>query len=249
MKKLNFCAIALAALPGIVSADTILGVYAGVGSWQSEFSGTLNTYNSPDINVKDDLGINDSSNNMVWAALEHPIPIVPNIKLKSTALEIDGSNSLIRTINFNGSSITIGADVTTNLDLTHTDATLYYEVLDNWISIDLGFTIRKFDGELTMLSNLVNVLPITIDETIPLLYAMGQFELPFSGFYGGFEANAVGFGDSNVTDLTAKLGYESNFRFGAELGYRIIDVTLEDTANLNTDIDVDGFYAAITLHI
>ncbi|MBL4869303.1 MAG: TIGR04219 family outer membrane beta-barrel protein [Pseudomonadales bacterium] len=245
MKKSTFCAITLAIIPGVSAADTIFGIYAGAGSWQSEFSGTLNTFSAADINVGSDLGINDDTNNMLWVAIEHPLPLIPNIKLKSTALEINGTNALAQNISFNNVTIANGTTVVTDLDLTHTDATFYYEILDNWISIDLGLTLRQFDGDLM----LTTASRITIDETIALADAMGQFELPFSGFYGGFEANAIGLGDSNVTDVTLKVGYESDLRIGAELGYRIINVTLDDVANLDTDIEISGIYVAVTLHI
>ena len=245
MKKSTLCAITLATIPGIASADTIFGIYAGVGSWQSEFSGTFNTFTAANINVENDLGIDDGSNNVLWVALEHPLPLIPNIKLKSTDIEISGEKTLSSSINFNNVPLNSGDSVTTELDLTHTDATFYYEILDNWISIDVGFTLRQFDGSLM----LTGTDSITIDETIPLGYVMGKFELPFSGFYAGFEANAIGIGDNNVTDITATLGYESSLRIGAELGYRVINVTLEDAANLDTDLDISGIYIAATLHI
>ena len=34
-----------------------------------------------------------------------------------------------------------------SLDLTHTDATFYYELLDNVVDLDLGLLRRLFDGE------------------------------------------------------------------------------------------------------
>jgi len=240
MKKSTLCAITLAALPGFASADTLFGLYAGVGSWQSEFSGNLNTSADSTIDLEGDLGFDNDANNIMWVAIELPIPVVPNIKLKSTSLEVSGD--IATGIIFNGVSLSAGSS---DLNLSHTDATVYYEILDNWISIDLGFTVRIFDGEVS----LAGADPLPIDAPLPLGYAMAKFELPFSGFYGGAEINAIGFGDSGVTDITVKIGYESAFRVGAELGYRTLNITLEDEDDLNTNIDVGGIYFAATLHI
>ena len=245
MKKSTLCALTLAAMPSFASADTIFGLYLGAGSWQSEFSGDFNTLTDGDIDIENDLGLSDDSTNILWVALEHPIPLVPNIKVRSTGLKIDDSKTLTQGITFSSSAIPTGTNVTTNLDLSHNDAILYYEILDNWISIDVGFTVRQFDGEVEV----AGAPSITIDETIPLLYAMGQFDLPFSGFYAGFEANAIGFNDSGVTDLTVKLGYESGLRLGAELGFRTFNITLDEVNTLSSDIDISGIYAAITFHL
>jgi len=59
MKKSTLCAITLAALPGFASADTLFGLYAGVGSWQSEFSGNLNTSADSTIDLEGDLGFDN----------------------------------------------------------------------------------------------------------------------------------------------------------------------------------------------
>ena len=59
-------------------SDTILGLYAGAGVWNSTFEGT---FDNNSLVSTEDLAINDDNSNFFYIALEHPIPIIPNIKV------------------------------------------------------------------------------------------------------------------------------------------------------------------------
>ncbi len=232
----------------ITSADTIFGVYAGIGQWQTSYSGNFSSIGSS-IDIESDLAFDDENQNFFYAAVEHPIPLIPNFKIKSTDLDSTVNTSLSRTITFQGNAFTVGSiPVEATLDLSHRDFTLYYELLDNWVSLDLGFTARHFDGTATLTQS-GTTAEQDLDEWVPTAYGAASFELPFSGFYAAAEINAIGFNSSNITDYTLKLGYESTLRVGAELGYRSINFSLEDIDEFESDLDIDGLYFALTLHI
>ncbi|GAA6166459.1 TIGR04219 family outer membrane beta-barrel protein [Sessilibacter corallicola] len=244
-KQLLISALGLAALSPVLHADT-LGIYAGVGSWNPEYSGDIGR-SGLDI---EDLGFDDDDYSFAYIALEHPIPILPNIKLQRTEMDTDEVATLTETFEFDDITFDVNETVATELDLTHTDAIFYYEVLDNVVSLDLGLNIRTFDGEATVAGETTGVESIDIDASVPMGYAKIQFDLPFTGFYVGADANYVTFEGSTLSDFTVKGGYayESVIDLGVEVGYRSINLELDDLDDFDTDITIDGIYAALTFH-
>jgi outer membrane protein len=176
--------------------------------------------------------------------LEHPIPILPNIIFQGFELESSGSVNGAN-LTFEGEAFT--GTVTSTFDLSHNDIVLYYELLDNWVSLDLGLDLKRFDGEVE-LTDLDSNERVLIDETIPLLYLSARFALPFSGFYIGADINSISIGDSSVEDSTIMLGYESGSGLGLEGGIKKFSLELEDVNNLNSNLEYDGIYLNGYIH-
>ena len=146
-KKLMTAAM-LATFAAGTQAD-ILGATAGAYQWKQNWEGDVQS--GPDaIDMNDDLGYDDETGTSIYVALEHPIPVLPNIRLQRTDLDISERNNLSRTFTFEGDVYTAADTVDSTTDLTHTDATFYYEVLDNWVNLDVGLTVRMFDGEVRL---------------------------------------------------------------------------------------------------
>ena len=248
MKKL-LSAACLTALSAFTCADTVLGVYAGVGIWQADYGGDTGTV-AVDLN---ELNLEDESNNFYYLALEHPVPLLPNLRLQKTDISSSETATLTRNFTLDDQSFSASEEVTTDLELTHTDATLYYEVLDNWVNLDIGLTLRAFDGEAAVTSTTTATSDrVDLDEVIPLLYLKTQFDLPFSGWSIAADGNAVGYSGDSFSDLSAKIAYSSDalplLDLGLEIGYRRMALEVDDEGDLTADVTVDGPYAAVTLH-
>src|SRR5690606_38517562 len=218
MKKLIIAA-SLTLISPFAAADTILGIYAGAGQWQADYSGNAG---DPSIDVEA-LGLKDSDNNFYYVALEHPVPLIPNIKLQKTDISSAQRATINQTFVLDETTFTLGSEVISDFDLSHVDATLYYELLDNWVNLDVGLTIRKFDGYVT--ANTEDGLvseSVDLDEAIPMLYAKAQFDLPLTGFSAGVDGNAVNYSGNSLTDYSAKIHYmfDSALDIGLEAGYR-----------------------------
>ncbi|GLS27533.1 TIGR04219 family outer membrane beta-barrel protein [Marinibactrum halimedae] len=237
---------ALCSLSWVSQADTILGIYAGVGAWNSDYSGNTGVQS---IEVED-LGLDDETNNFFYVALEHPVPLLPNVRLQYTDLTIDADTVLTQTFQLDDVTFSVDENVATSLDFTHADATLYYEILDNWVSLDVGVTFRAFTGEAEVTGDTAGTETIDLDAVIPMAYGKAQFDLPFSGFYVGADANLISYSGHSLNDFTAKIGYayESVLDAGVEIGYRRMALELDDLDDLNADLTMDGPYAAFTLH-
>jgi outer membrane protein len=143
--------------------------------------------------------------------------------------------------------ITAGADVRSELELEQLDLTLYYEILDNWVNLDLGLTVRDFSGEL-LIQNRDN--PGQSSETkaeavLPLVYAAARFDLPFTGVSVGGDANAIAYDGDSVYDFNVYGQYEMSL-LQLRAGYRQISLDYEDGDD-NLDIELSGPFVSAGL--
>ncbi|MGH1472338.1 MAG: TIGR04219 family outer membrane beta-barrel protein [Cellvibrionaceae bacterium] len=234
----------------LVSADTILGIYAGAGVWKTDFSGEIGDTGLASADLED-LGLSDEQNSFYYVALEHPVPVIPNIRLQINDINLSESSTITQSFVLDGTTYNVSDDVTSDFDLSHTDATLYYEILDNWLTADLGLTIRQFDGSLHVSSSSSGSVTQTIDETIPMAYLKGQVELPFTGFYVTAIGNFISYDGNTLKELQAGVGYLSDgwvLDLGFEVGLKSMKLELDDVSDIDANIDLSGAYASFNLH-
>jgi len=246
MKKLTLLAALAATGISYAQADTVLGVYAGFGSWDTSYDGKAG---EPSITLKD-LDVKDHKNNFYYVALEHPIPVLPNVRLAHTAISNKQTANINTMFIIDGTTFFANDTIASEFDLTHTDATFYYEVLDNWVNLDLGLTARKFDGFVSAASTQTTTSKkVNIDQTLPMLYGKLQFDLPFSGLSAGVEGNFVSYSGDRITDYSAKISYlfDSVLDMGVEAGYRKLSVKVDED-DLQATVNLKGPYAAIIAH-
>ena len=242
MHKVPVVGVLLLLLSAPGQAD-VVGFSVGASYWQPELSGDFNSTGEGSIDLTDDLGIDDPSPTSLVLVLEHPIPILPNFKYQNNDLESDGRSTLSGNISFEGEIYVAGETVTSTFDLTHDDIILYYEVLDNWVNLDIGLDIKRFDGGVSMVGDTnTTTSSIDVDETIPLLYLAARFDLPLSGLYLGLDVAGIGIDDSSAQDISLKLGYLSGIGLGIEGGVRTFSIELDDADGLDSDIEYDGAY-------
>jgi outer membrane protein len=245
MKKLTLItALTVAASTSLTHADTIFGVYAGVGSWDASYDGRAG---DPSITLKE-LGVKDHNSSYYYIALEHPVPLVPNIKLERTNISAKQTATVSKSFVIDGTAFTANDTVSSQFDLTHTDATFYYEILDNWVNLDLGITARMFDGFVYAKSS-TESKKVDVDYTLPLVYGKFQFDLPLTGLSAGVDAKYVSYSGDKLTDYTAKVSYmfESALDIGIEAGYRKMSLTVDED-DLQAKVELKGPYAAIIAH-
>ena len=248
MKKLfnlKTLLIPLLFLPSIASAELVI---INGNSWDYAIEGKIQDDSSvlSEVDLKTDLNLKDDKESFFVAYIEHPIPILPNIRLGSTSLTLKGSGDASKSFTYNGTTYTGTADVTTNLNLDHTEIALYWRVLDNVVGFDLGLNAKFFDGGIEITSSEGNVSD-TFDETIPMLYAGLQFELPYGLRLTG-DMSYISYDGSSFTDTLVKLSYTSDFALGVDVGYRSFVIDYEDTtANEYVDIDISGPFVGLHL--
>jgi len=202
-----------------LQADT-LGGKIGVNIWAHEFDGDGQNGGN-NLSFDSIFDTDNETDLQVFAALEHPVPLIPNILIQHTQLETGGSGD-IGTELFDG--VELSGDTQMDLDLTHTDVTLYYEILDNWVNLDVGASVRFLDVNVSLLDDSGRSGEIETDDPIPMVYAAVKVELPFTGWYVAADGNYVSWDGDDYSDLRASLGWEFALGLGVELGYRSMEI-------------------------
>ena len=248
MNRLFAFVLAMLVLIGVpAQADTVFGIYAGVGAWQQNYGGDIASGGTA-IDVEDDLRLGDDTTNFFYAALEHPISELPNLRLQYTELDLDQAATLTRDIDFNGIAFPVGTDIGTIVDVTQIDAAFYYEYLENWVSLDLGIAVRYLDGEV-VISSADDSSPVDFKGVLPLLYGKARVDLPLSGFWLGAEVSGGDLDGNRLIDGNLVVGWESPYRIGIEAGWRRYQLELDNFDDVDSaEIEASGPFAAINVH-
>jgi outer membrane protein len=124
VKKLAlFMLLTLSRLP----ADTI-GGEVSLGFFNHQPNGNA-SYKGNEADIEDTLGYSEEQDIFLKAYLEHPLPLIPNIKFGYTTLSQEGSSSVN---DFTWGDTTYNGTIESSLSLDMSDITLYYEFLDHW---------------------------------------------------------------------------------------------------------------------
>jgi len=249
----SLCLSLFLSLAGIhtAAADT-LGVYLGYGNWQQDISGQAalagNSGAPSIIDLSSDLGHESSDGMMIWAAFEHPVPILPNIRIGRTEAKSSASQTLTRNINFGDVTFPSGTNTSSRFDISHNDYILYYEVLDNWFELDLGIDVKQFDGDVAI-AGLNQEESETFDGFIPFIYTSMNFNLPLTGLKVGGEFSGISANGAKAQDYRVRIAYEFSFGLGLEAGQRYMNYKVDDSdEEFNGDVEFKGSYVAATFH-
>ncbi len=243
MKKNILLLSLIASLAISANADT-LGLEVGAAYWNAQTSGNVE-YKGSSIDLEKDLGYGDLNTNFIWASFEHPIPLIPNLKIQHT--QIDDSSSKSSSVTFNNK--VYSGTVSSSIKLNQTDFILYYELLDNWVNLDLGLNGKYFDGSIDI-SDSLSTTSSTKDLTyiVPMAYAKVKFDLPFSGLSVESDLSYISYSGSKSYDFKGGLNYLTSFGLGATVGYRTEKIQLDDVSNVYSDIEISGAYAGLYYH-
>ena len=219
-----------------VAFSDVAGFTAGVQYWGYDVKGDVR---SPVVdNNTVDIDFDNNSDVNIFIALEHPVPFLPNIKLQHNNIQSNGLIPVQDAAFLNGEAVLVNGLI----NLSHTDLTLYYELLDNWVNLDLGLSAKYYDGYMRFKYETAINDELDFDHLIPMVYAKAQFDLPLTGFSTAVTVQALSFDSNKVTDIDLALKYQSKLGLGIDLGYRIMDVDLKNINSFKSDLQVDGFY-------
>lgn len=237
-------------LGGTAQADTLLGIYAGADGWRTATEGSF-----ADSNDLQMFNFTDKTQQSYYLALEHPVPLLPNIRIQHNPLESDGISNISAGFSFAGETFAVDAQVRNQVDLTSTDYILYYEILDNdLISIDFGINGKYIDGFVAVAETSANGLAAEQDASqwIPMLYTSAAIGLPLTGLQVFANGSFVSYDGSRVYDAQAGIAYAllDNLALDmtVKLGYRAVNLRLDDIDDLYANLDFKGVFAGIELH-
>ncbi|MFE8071475.1 TIGR04219 family outer membrane beta-barrel protein [Marinobacteraceae bacterium S3BR75-40.1] len=232
--------LAIGAYSVPASAD-VIGASASATLWPGSISGQVRK-DGDRVDLEDDLGLDDETYWSLEAAIEHPVPVLPNLRLAYYNMEHSGTGNT-SVANFGG--ISLNGDVETDLDLSHYDVTLYYELLDNWVNLDAGLTGKVFNGELVVRDKTTGQTDRTdIDAILPMIYGHARFDLPFTGWSVGVQGNGISFDGDSAYDIAGYVNYSVTV-LDVQAGFREMAVDAEDINDADVDATVNGPYLKV----
>ncbi|WP_214001136.1 TIGR04219 family outer membrane beta-barrel protein [Arsukibacterium sp.] len=243
-------ALGSALITGQATADTLLGVYVGGDGWQTDVTGSFgNSEPAPEFTF------DNKTQGSYFIALEHPIPVLPNIRLAHNQLEADGVSLIDGDFSFGGEDFSVNTTVTNNVDLTNTDVVLYYEILDNSVvALDIGVNGKHIKGSASVVEQTENGLQgeESVSQWLPMLYVNSKVGLPLTGLDVFAQGSYIGWSDSRMYDVQAGVAYEIIDSLAVDVrlkvGYRAVNLRLDDLDNLYSNLDFKGAFAGIELH-
>lgn len=228
-------------------------VLAGGNVWNASPSGTIQGKKGEvNLDVKDKLGLSSENLTNFFVQFDHPVPVIPNIRISRTALDFSG--------NKNEDFTFLGQDfdsvLQSKVDLSHTDFTAYYRLLDGITSFiplvdlraELGLTIRNFDGEFSVkgtASSTSTSKSIDLSTPVPMGYAGLRVGLPM-GISVGAKVDAIGYSGNSLSDITVDARYQYDglplIKPGITAGYRSFNAKLDDLDDTYGDLEFSGAF-------
>ena len=227
MKLLKLTLLALGtSVCGLAQAD-LIGVKGDLSYWNYNGEANMAAQTSAP-----DQDLDRKGSAQLSLAIEHPIPLIPNAKIRYVNLKTQTENE-------------VAGQPVYDLDIDHTDFILYYEVLDNIVDADIGFGASNLNGDVKTLG----LNKTDIDKTIPVIYGSAGVKLPFTGLSAKAELLYSNVNDTKITDAQAELQY--NFidnllvDVGLKAGYRILDIKLDDYEKNDLKFNFKGPYIGL----
>lgn len=215
---------------GYAQADFI-GINIDANNWFYD-----STAKSQKFNTQTDFPSNNAL--QVSLALEHAVPILPNVKVKYTQLNNDANQK-------------IGLLPADHVELTNSNYLLYYKVLDNAINLDVGFGVTQLEGQLNLFrSNTYE--KYTLDGNAAAGYVQVGAKLPFTGLSARAEYTYSQALDVKVQDAQAEIQYDflrkkSLVDVGVKAGYRYMTIDMDLGNQLKSKQEFQGPYAGLNV--
>jgi len=191
----------------IASAATVAGFGVEADYYVPEAKGDFR-YTDNGSTTNTHFSGNDDSLYQVGLFLEHPIPLLPNIRADFTPES-----------SFTG---TDGSTGTNTVKFSQIDTTLYYEILDNIVDFDIGLTGKFIDGEV---AGAVNQ---SFDVVIPMVYVGASVKIPALPIRLDADLKYVGYSGNSISDMRIKAVWEVLAGLEAVAGYRYESLKLDE---------------------
>ena len=239
--------LASAFIPQLAQAD-FLSVYAGVESWRVEptglFGDTQQTTATFNFDKETSTGF--------YLGLEHPIPVIPNIKLRRDKIDTEGRTVLTGTFTLNGVNYSATDIIDTQVSLEQTDVVAYWELLDlDLFSLDIGLNAKHIDTSLRAVDQTAKLATDNFKGWVPMGYAAAEVSLPTIPLSLWGEGSYIGYSGDKFYDARAAIKYRLidilPMELALSVGYRVLKVDVDDLDDVFADIEYDGYYAGMEL--
>lgn len=206
------------------SASMILGMGAEA-DYYSPVAGGDFSYNNNGTLTHTHFNNDTESTYQLGVYFEHPVPLLPNIRLDLTP-----------EASFTGSN---GISGTNKVSLDQTDITPYYEILDNIVDLDIGLTFKILDVKVEGITNQ------HLNQVIPMGYVAAGADIPGTALRIAGDMKYVGYNGDSFTDARIKAAWNLAAGLQAQAGYRYESLKIADHFNLNADVKFEGPFVGL----
>ncbi len=152
--------------------------------------------------------------------LEHPVPLVPNLRVDYTP---DTS--------FSGSGNTVS--------FNQLDITPYYEILDNVVDLDIGVSLKVLDGKVA------GVINESFNQVVPMGYVGASVAIPTLPLSFSGSVKYIGFNGDSLSDARIKAVWKITGGVEAQAGYRQESLRINDHFDMNTNMTIKGPFVGV----
>jgi outer membrane protein len=262
MKKLTLLGLgSIFVLAGSSKAGFLIDFEISVGAIQQKPSGYVSYKPVSDIrdriDVKNDARLGDETKPWAKLKLEHPIPVIPNIKLAYMPMKFDGSGNVSRTIRWGGNEYDLNAGFNLSVKLDRVDTTLYYNfpfiktATAGKLDVEFGLNVRTimFDARLSGTTTGGGRVSESASITLPVPIGHLAAEIrPISLVSLVGELNYIGYKNNAYYDYVAGLRLNSPVRIPlkpfVEVGYRHEKLKI-DERDVKADLNIKGLYGLV----
>ena len=112
---------------GVVHSATLFQVDLGIKGADISGSGKYGDTQAAQISMPTE----NATYTEVYVTVEHPLPLIPNVKLASANAEFSGQVTLAQTYSLGGQLYSVASNLSTMSEQSHQDIIAYYEFFDN----------------------------------------------------------------------------------------------------------------------
>lgn len=221
----------------VIGGELNLGYYNHAPTGTAQYQGDV-------LKLEDTLKWESEGDIFMKAYLEHPLPLIPNIKIGYSNFGHSGNGSVKKSFTFGGERFDTDRKIETKFDLKMYDLTLYYELLDNWINIDAGVNIKYIDGELSVKSG-TKETSTDVQVPVPMLYAKVRLDIPATDLSFQAEGNYITYNQNTFYDAEIGARYTLALGVGVEAGYKTMKLDIQEIDDLSMESDFSGAYAKL----
>ncbi len=247
MKRI-LAVIAIPVLLSPVNAFADGSIVIGTRYGSADINGSLrhlSTDPADDIDINDELGYRDGNPVSFYLQLEHPLPLLPNARIDQGELDESARGQMNRTVDFGGSTFTLGENVDSAVRVRQTDVILYYSIFDTVANVDVGINARHLDSDSSLTGNLAGNETAAVSGWIPMLYAGLAVDLPSTRLWLGADGSYTGYHGNHMYDLNLSASYVTDWHLGINMGYRQVRLELDDFDDSHADIEFGGPWAGV----
>jgi len=224
-------------------------IEGAIGIWNHDPNGMIN-YNGDDVELNNDLALSDRNDLNLWFRIEHPVPMLPDIKVQYTPIKVKDSNSSNRQFVFGGHPFDDA--VRSEIEMDIIDVQLY-----NHLPFLQMASLKSLDVTYGMSFRFLNANAF-IEEIQAVDARSRSFSTPLAMICAGFRVAPVNslslIGDFQGTaysgnhwyDITAEVQIAPlNEHLFLGIGYRYQDFKIDNIQDVTADQTMQGWFAEL----